>query len=381
MTRPGVTATTINIGEIADVGGPVPGLFQGAQYGIQAWAAYVNASGGIDGRKVKITLDDSALNCNTYMADLASLGSSSFASVGSFAIFDSCGKNTLTAHPGFPDVQAAVETPSLISLPNVFAPAPAPSGSATTGFQYVKDKFPSAITHTAGLYGSAVTQIFDEESNAAKSIGYKYLYSRGFGNSETNFTSDVLRMKSEGIKVVDMQDADAIQAANFLQEAAQQNLQLDAVISAAAYDPTFFTLLGTHAADADSLIMPLPTALYLGQDNGTVATVASFVKYLGITHPGTKPNLFAVDAFASGLLFEQAMKAAGSQPSRAAVINQLTKVTSFDAGGLIGPTNPGAKVPGVCLAIAGVSNGAFVRLKPPNTGYECDGTFVPYSAG
>ena len=49
-----------------------------------------------------------------------------------------------------------------------------------------------------------------------------------------------------------------------------------------------------------------------------------------------------------------------------------------DGGGLIGPTNPGGKVPGVCDVIAGISNHAFVRVTPA-TGYECNGTFVPYS--
>ena len=370
----GVTSSTINLGEIADVGGPVPGLFQGAQYGIQAWAAYVNATGGIDGRKVNVALKDSALNCNTYQSALGSLVSSTFAVVGSYAIFDSCGKAPLTANPTYPDIQGAVLTPSMNSLPNVFTPVPSPSGFSTTGYEYVKGLYPADIAHTASLYGAAVTQDFQEQSNAAKSIGFKYVYTRGLGNTETNFTSDVLRMKSDGIKIVDMQDCDAIEVADFLQEAQQQGLKLDAVISAAAYDPGFFTDLGK--ADATPLVMPLPVALYLDQTS-SIANVLAFNKYLAVTHPGAKPTLFGVEAFVAGLLFEQALKAAGPNPSRAALLTQLSKVTTFDAGGMIGPTNPGGKVPGVCDVIAGVKNGAFVRVTPAS-GYVCNGTFVPY---
>jgi ABC-type branched-subunit amino acid transport system substrate-binding protein len=373
----GVTSSTINVAEIADVSGPVPGLFQGAQFGIQAWEAYVNATGGIDGRKVSVTLKDSALSCPTYQSSLASAQSSTFASVGSYAIFDSCGKSVLTAHPGYPDIQGAVLTPAMNALPNVFTPVPSPPGFATTGYQYVKDKFPADIVHTAALYGAAVTQDYDEQSNAAKSLGYKYVYVRGLGNTETNFTSDVLRMKSDGIKIVDMQDCDAIEVADFLQEAQQQGLHIDALFSAAAYDPNFFTELGK--ADATPLVMALPVALYLGGDS-SVPTVANFIKYFDQTHPGSKPNLFAVEAFVAGLLFEQAMKAAGPNPSRAALLTQLGKVTTFDAGGLIGPTNPGGKVPGVCAVIAGVANGAYIRVKPATSGFTCDGTFVPYTA-
>ena len=371
----GVTSSTITIGEVADVSGPVPGLFQGAEYGIDAWADYVNATGGIDGRKVAIDFKDSALSCPTYTSSVSSLIGSAFASVGTYAIFDSCGKAPLVAHPNFPNIQGAVLTPSMNLLPHVFTPVPSPSGFATTGYQYVKDKFPTAIAHTAALYGSAVLQDFKEQSNAAKSIGYTYVYTDGLSDTATNFTADILRMKSEGIQIVDMQDCDAIEVADFTQQAQQQDFKPLALFSAAAYDPGFFTDAGS--ANADYVVMALPVALYLDPAS-TIPNVVAYNKYLSIAHPGTKPNLFGIEAFAAGLLFQQAMSAAGPNPSRSATIAALDKITSFDGGGLIGPTNPGGKVPGVCYVIAGISNHAFVRVTPA-TGYECQGTFVPYS--
>jgi hypothetical protein len=164
--------------------------------------------------------------------------------------------------------------------------------------------------------------------------------------------------------------------ADFFQHAQQQGLHLDALISAAAYDPGFFTELGS--ADASALVMPLPVALYLDSAS-TIPNVQAFNKYLAIAHPGAKPTLYAVEAFVSGLLFQQAMAAAGPNPSRSALIAQLDKITSFDAGGMIGPTNPGAKVPGVCDVIAGIKSGASTRVSPAS-GYECNGTFGPYTA-
>jgi ABC-type branched-subunit amino acid transport system substrate-binding protein len=374
----GLTATTINIGEIADVSGPVPGLFQGAVYGTQAWAAYVNANGGIDGRKVNLVLKDSALSCTTDTTDLSSIVNSVFAAVGSYAIFDGCGLATLKAHPDFPNLQGAIITPSLYALPNTFAPLPLPTGGLTTTYQYVKDKFPADITHTAGLYGAAATASYEEEANAAKSIGFKYVYMRGLGNTETNFTADILRMKADGIKVVDMQVADAIEVADFLQEAQQQDFHPDAVVSAVSYDPGFFQVLGS--ADASSLVIGLETNLYL-DPNSPIANIRSLNKYLDIVHPGAKPTLYAVEAFAAGLMFQQAMAAVGPNPTRSALIAATAKITSFDAGGMVGPTNPGGKVPGVCEVIAGVKDGAFVRIDPPSSGFECNGAFVAYKAG
>src|SRR5580698_9697695 len=63
---PGITKTTINIGHIADISGPIPGLMLGSQQGIQAWAAYVNSTGGIDGRKIVHDNKDSSLNCTNF---------------------------------------------------------------------------------------------------------------------------------------------------------------------------------------------------------------------------------------------------------------------------------------------------------------------------
>src|SRR3974377_2450064 len=52
LSGPGVTPTTITIGQIATITGPVPGLFQGADNGLDAWKNWVNSNGGLDGRQV-----------------------------------------------------------------------------------------------------------------------------------------------------------------------------------------------------------------------------------------------------------------------------------------------------------------------------------------
>src|SRR5688572_32624093 len=52
-TDVGVTADTITLGTVTTLSGPVPGLFLGASLGVQAFAAYVNSQGGINGRKLK----------------------------------------------------------------------------------------------------------------------------------------------------------------------------------------------------------------------------------------------------------------------------------------------------------------------------------------
>jgi ABC-type branched-subunit amino acid transport system substrate-binding protein len=369
----GVTASTITIGQIATVTGPVPGLFENAEDSLDAYVAYINSVGGVDGRKLKLDFKDDALNCNTYTNDIQGLSSSSFAIVGTFSIIDSCGQKVLDNNPNFPDIQGYLFSPQLYTTRNALSPSPQPPGYSTTAAEWLKNKFPSAITHTAALYSLTSKTSFNSISSSFKATGYKYVYTRGVGLTETNFTSDVLRMKAAGIQIVDLTGTDVQDAANFILEADQQNYHPDAIFTASAYDGNLFKLLGS--ANASNLYMPLLYPLYLGEDSSVNPELATYLKWLNITHPGTSANIYGIEAWASGVLFTQALKAAGGSPSRSALINQVNKITSFTANGLLPSTNPAAKQGAVCIVMVGVKGQKFVRLDPSTSGFECNGTY------
>ena len=52
---PGVTPTTINTGAMSTLTGPIASNFESLVPGIQAYYDYVNAHGGVDGRKIQLT--------------------------------------------------------------------------------------------------------------------------------------------------------------------------------------------------------------------------------------------------------------------------------------------------------------------------------------
>jgi ABC-type branched-subunit amino acid transport system substrate-binding protein len=376
----GITKTTITVGQLADVSGPVPGLFTGAVDGMDAWAADVNSTGGIDGRKVVVDHQDAALSCPTYTNAIKTLATSVFADVGTFSLVDVCGEATLKANPNFEDIEGAVLNSAIEPVANVISPIPAPNGFSTTGYLWVKDTYgAAAVAKTADLWGSTEQFDFAEQEAAAESIGYKYVYNRGYAPTETNFTSDILRMKSDGVEVVDMIDTDAADMADFLEQSAQQNFHPKAVITAAAYDPSFFKDLG-NPADAAPLVMPLPFALYLGSgDAAAVPEVATFQKWMKTTHPGDPLNLFGLDSFAAGLLFQTAMSKLDNDPTQAQLATALHGITSFDADGLIPTDDPSSKQGAVCYVIVKTANGGFVRTAPPKSGYLCNGVYHYFS--
>jgi hypothetical protein len=151
------------------------------------------------------------------------------------------------------------------------------------------------------------------------------------------------------------------------------------VLNGTAYDPTFFKLL-PNSSDASNLVIYLPQAMYLGQDASTVPEIGLLTSWVQKVHPGAALNEFAVDAWASGLLFQKAMASLGKNPTRSQVLAAMKSVTSFDANGLLPPDNPGQKTPGVCEVIITIKNGAYVRTDPATKGFECNGTEHPYAA-
>lgn len=375
---PGLTATTITLGQIADVSGPVPGAFLGAVQGLDGWAAYVNSNGGIDGRKVVITHKDSALSCTPFTNAINGIVGTTFASVGNFSVFDQCGVTTLKQHPGYPYVPAG-ESVSVEPLPNVIAAVPMAKGWSSSAYVWLKKQFgDSAIQKTGALWANSPIAPLDsaEMVNAAQSVGFKYVYQRSIGLTETNFTSDVLRMKAAGVQIVDLTLFDIAELADFLQQASQQGFHPKAVIDGSSYDTSLFKLVGP--VDMSNLYFPLAYTDFLNSQP-SVPEVTTMVSWTHKVHPGAAINLFTLTAWEAGLLFQSAMKSAGSPPTQSGLLSALNKITSFDAEGLIPKSNPAGRIPGACSVIVGIDNGGFKRLEPPKSGYDCSGSFVPYS--
>jgi ABC-type branched-subunit amino acid transport system substrate-binding protein len=378
LSGPGVTATTITIGQITTVSGPVPGLFQGANDGLDAWAAWVNANGGLDGRQVKIDHVDDAFNCTNYTNAMKQFATTAFAVVGNLSLEDTCGKSVLAAHPDLVDIQALALDPTLYSVPNVYTPAPAPPGAITTGLAYMKQHFPQAVTHAAELVGQAAAANGKEELLTAESLGYKYLYVEDVPDLTTDFTTQILRMKNDGVQFVDMSALAVSSDANFLKQAAQQDFHPAVLYGSSAYDASLFQLLGNPSLANNVVWSAVPDALYLGQDRASVPAVNTFLTWLHNAKPSANPDLFGVDAWAAGQLLVQAMEDAGSTVTPATVLAALPHITNFDSQGLIAPTDPGQKMGTHCVVMANVRNGQWVRVDPTTPGkFDCSGTYYP----
>ncbi len=297
--------------------------------------------------------------------------------VGTFSVEDGCGASVLKSDPHLPNLEAYVLTPTLLSYKNTFASEVQPPGFFTTGYQWVKNKYPNDIASTAAIYPSTAAFEFNEQSDTAKTIGYHYVYTRGLGNTESNFTSDILRMKSENVKIVDL-TADPVNImATFVAEAAQQGYHPAAIIDPAAYDDNFFKLLGAAPASATAnVIAPIQWAMYLGEDRASTPALNTYLTWLGKKYPGETSTVFGISAWSAGIQFLDALKAAGSNVTQQSLINATSHLGVFTADGLTPGSDPGKRIGPHCVIIAGISNGKYVRLDPKSHGFECDGKYV-----
>jgi ABC-type branched-subunit amino acid transport system substrate-binding protein len=374
-TDVGVTGNSITVSNVSILTGPVPGLFAGAFNGTDAFFQYQNSQGGVYGRQLKVLPRDDQFDCGQNKTLTESDIPKVFAFVGSFSLFDNCGAQSLGAAPTVPDVHNALSVDAA-HLPNNFSPQPLRTGAPTGPFLYFKSKQPGAIGAAGSLVGDvqSAKDAWVGIKGTMQSLGYNFVYDQLYSPTQTDFTSDIVRMRSAGVKTLVLVSADVKGIARIMQQAKQQNWHPElTILGASAYDPQLIPL-GT--ADAlEGVHIYLPTAMYLGEDRGTNKEVDLFLTWLKKTHPSANADLFTAYGWSSARLFVQALQAAGPQAKRATLLAALKNIHQFDSNGLLAPADPSGKGAAFCYVIVDIKGGKFVRAPDSASGYRCDGNY------
>jgi ABC-type branched-subunit amino acid transport system substrate-binding protein len=342
--------------------------------GAQAWAAYQNSVGGIAGRKIKLEVRDDQFDTAQNRSATIDLISKAFAFVGSFSLYDDAAVKQIEA-ANMPDLQVPL-TPALQQSPMNFSVNPVQRGAPTGAWNALKAKFPDAIEHAGGMYGDvpASKNNFLDVQHAAESVGYKWVYTRGYQPTETDFTADVVRMRQAGVKLF-FTSGDVKSVARMAKAMLQQGFKPDVFYTYTAYDSTFVPLAGSAG---EGVLVNGVTAMVLGEDAPFIPEVGLMTKWMDKVKPGYKPDLFATYGWTEGRLFAKAMEAAGPKPTRAAVVAALRKIDNWDGYGVLAPAGPASKRPAVCFIFIRVNGGKFERFESPPPKFRCENSqFVP----
>jgi ABC-type branched-subunit amino acid transport system substrate-binding protein len=379
----GITADSVHVANVSTLSG---GLAKGALVGTQAYAAYVNAKGGVDGRRIVVDSTNDNFTGAGNKQGVQSAIQNDFALVGGFSLEDSFGGAVLGQNPGMPDV-AVVLDPHLSTLPNVFSPAPASDGWNLGPLEYLKKKFPKDI----GAVGTLVNDLPSSlpawlgEKYALEKAGYKVIYQPTYTLSQTDFTQNVIQMKDAGVKMLFVDQLPAIYAASLIKSLQQQDYHPVVVLGATAYTNTMVANAG-GAANVDGDYLEQNQSLYLGGDKALVPAVATFLHWVNVASPGFQPDLFTLYGWLSAELFADGLKNAGHDPSRGSLLKALRTITTFDGNGIVAPADPVTKAPSNCYLVGRVVDGQFRRVDDPpvggpDHGFRCDYAYIKPPGG
>lgn len=366
---PGVTSSTVTVGQVDDLTAPLPGLFKGAEDGTQAYFDYINSLGGVNGRKIKLDAQDSGYNPGKVANATQSQIANDFALVGGFSLDDST-ETPLVKAAGMPDVAYPLD-PALANLPASFSPVPNNDNAMPlTIFKLLKAKFPQAIKHVGILWANDTPATQEAEQafeRGARAEGFKIVYDGSFEPSQTTFLPNVLTMKARGVQMFFTQQLPDAYATTVAEEMQQQDFH-PVDIQGDAYSAN----LVKDGGDAvNGMYIEIGYVLYLGAD-ADLPAVKLFTHWMNVADSTANFELQSLFGWAAAQLFVQGLREAGNPPTRAGLEAALDKVTSFSASGLLTTSDPAHNVPGTCVILAQVQNGQIVRVSPtPRTGFYC----------
>jgi ABC-type branched-subunit amino acid transport system substrate-binding protein len=392
-TDVGVTATEIRIGVVADNDNPfVPGIFKGAADAVEGAAKYINANGGIAGRKLVVDVYDSKLNANETRNAFIEACEKDFALVGTTALFVTqvddlvnCPDGTGAA-TGVPDIGGLITSLIEACSPKTFSPNAPQVQCDTVGqdpvtyqgtmgpFKYVQDNT------KGGAHGALLTSNDTPDARRAGQSNMLMVKKAGVEpdvevslssrDPQSAFTPVVQEMKAKGsnFSYLTMSLNSAIQ---LRQEAALQGIQSDDVTwlcPSTCYDHDAMADAGSTMDGETVFLTFLPF-----EETKNNKMLANFVKYTG------RDNVdgFGVSAWAAAILFQQALEKAVDDNgvngvTRANLFDALNATGRFNADGMVSGADIGTKTGSPCYLLLDYTDGKYTRIHPKKKGtFDC----------
>jgi ABC-type branched-subunit amino acid transport system substrate-binding protein len=365
-TDVGVTASTVAIGHVSIISGPVPGFGRTSQAAVQAYVNYANSQGGVCGRKLKLITADDRFDGGANRAETEDLAKKTFALVGGLSVVDDGGAVALQ-NTNVPDVGLALSDPR-IKLPNNFSRAPIDLRDGGNGFvpplSYYKSQgaVNGAVVWPSQAIARERAQGYVRDMQRA---GLNVVYQAEASVTETNYSGFAAQIQEKHVDVL-VTALEVSGMARLAKALKQQGYQPRfTAFGPQAYGKQFITLAGDAAEG-----VTLNVANDIFEDRAQNPAMDTMLTWFNRSAPGVEPDYFAIIAWSAADLFVHALSAVGPQPTRDAVLAELRKVNTFDAGGILAPNNPAGKRWATCFLVIKVEGGTWRRVDPPTSGYR-----------
>jgi ABC-type branched-subunit amino acid transport system substrate-binding protein len=134
---------------------------------------------------------------------------------------------------------------------------------------------------------------------------------------------------------------------------------------AQVYGKKFLQLAGAAAEGTQvGLIFAIP------EEAPANPAIAQFNTWYARTAPGADVDFFALAGWVAADMFVTALRGAGPDPTQAKILAELSKLTSYNGGGLVANINPAEKRAVGCFHMIEVKGGKWVKTFPAK-GFQC----------
>jgi hypothetical protein len=368
----GITDKQITIGQVADISGPVPGLFKSTQDATKAFVAYFNSTvGGICGRTLNLVTEDSRTDDGGDQAAAIDACTKAFALVGSMSAFDGGGAATATAC-GLPDLRVAATNAPRYRAPNSFgvyslAPNLIPEAEPNS----FKRLFPGVQDSAAFIYLNAGSAASNGKSFKAAytKAGFNFVYEQGVDVTELSYDTYVNAMHDKKVKYIQYTGAyqNGIKLARSIaaKKASDPSWQPIYVMDSVAYDPNFPAAGG---AAVDGVVSFTSSGLF----EAPTPELTLYTQWLQRVSPGSQPTFFGQYAWSAARLFTETALKLGGKLNRQTLLAAVAAIHAWTGHGMHAASDIGGKKTPACTAILQLKGGRWVNIGGGNP-YVCGG--------
>lgn len=356
---PGVTADTITFGMVTPMTGPFAALGTDGQAGADALIQTVNAAGGINGRKLALSVQD-----DQYDPKQAVAGARYFAT--QQPVLGIWGNNgTATTLAGMPTLQQA-GVPLL--FPMALSTQLSTYDRSFASMLPLSSQFELLSNYAAGQpdLANAKWGILYQNDGTSSEVAEGFKKGKtaltdnvSFERTATSYAPQLQKLQADGVTdLVYIGNVNQISVA--LKEADQTG-----------FKPQWYSSLGNTSPDLAKLTGPLaegvltvnPYAPPQSDVPGTDEFRAAMDKY----EPGKSQSMYALNSWVGGKIIVDALTRTGKDVTRDSFLAALQQTKNLQIGGIMPPITLTAqdRTASTCIVLAKVTQGVFRSTGDP----------------
>ncbi|HET6953785.1 MAG TPA: ABC transporter substrate-binding protein [Acidimicrobiales bacterium] len=365
----GVTDDQVVIGYGDDAGYPQsPGLSHETSHAIEAMIDWCNEQGGINGREIVGNYYDAAIT-NVVNAMTQACGEV-FMLVGEAWAFDS-GQEETRVGCGLPAVPTYAVSPAFANGPMAFQPVPNPADMVVaTAAADLAELHPDEVKKAAIMYGNfaATKDTREKVLQSFPDFGFEFIGCDQEYNiaGEPDWKPFAQKLKDCGVELVYYIGQAYPNLQNLLDDAAQIGFEPVWLADSNNYLQSFADW--NVGGNGDNVYVRMNFAPFESAEEGSATqTYVDIVE----AHDGDISQL-GQQATSAFLLWATAASRC-DELSRDCVVDELSKITSWDGGGLHPEANPGENLPPECQLVVKLDGTEWVQVAPEEPGeFTCD---------